>query len=592
MTARISLSLLMLAILQVGSAFGQSTFTWSVNGDGTWGSPPNWGGFGTPSTGDTALFSNFNPTVDPPPPIAPSAFVNLEGTKVARNVSFLQGNTTTVFTIGNSVQTLELNGGDSSSISRAGSANTVFTAAVNLIGTGKTMSVANSNSAGTLGFRLLNIGDSNALTISGVGTTNVTTLSGSGAASSVAFTGLGSSTLSTISNIATIDVQGEGSRSLGTVTGVRSLSVSGSGTTNFTTVTGTGASAVATFSGAGNSTLSGISSVGTINVEGGTRNLGAINGVSSLNVSGTGTTNFTNLTGTGAAAIASFSGAGSSTGTSIASIGTINVSGGTRTFGTINGASAINLTGGSLNIGALNTIGTNTTSINVTGGNHSITAVDRANISLSGTGSIASSIAVSNNSSLGGSGVINGNVTVSSGSVLSGTSTINGNVAIQTGAIHSPGNSPGIQTIAGNLTYAAGSTFVWELNGNSVNPADYDQVVFSGAARTLTVNGLMNTRLNFVGANFNNPFWSDNRTWTVFSNVVVNQDSIDDMNIVIDTPGAPNGTLAWVFDGSNNNLNLQFSAVPEPGTLALLGLVTGLFGVANRRKIKAMIVRG
>lgn len=592
MTARISLPLLMLAILQAGTAVGQTTFNWSINGNGTWANPANWGGFGAPVAGDTAQFSDFTPAVFPPPAIAPSAAVNLEGTKSARNINFLSGNTTTVFTIGSAGQTLNLDGGTSSSISRLGSANTVFSAAVNLLGTGKTISVANGNAVGTLGFSSLNIGDSNALTISGAGTTNITTLSGSGAASSAAFTGAGNSTLSTISNIATIDVQGGGTRSLGTVSGVSSLSVSGSGTTNFNTVTGTGASAIATFSGAGSSTLSGISSVGTINVEGGTRNLGAINGVSSLNVSGTGTTNFTNLTGTGAAAIATFSGEGSSTGTSISSIGTINVNGGTRTFGTVNGASAINLTGGSLSIGALNTTGINTTNISVSGGNHSITAADRANISISGTGSIASSITVNNNSSLSGSGVINGNVTVNSGSVLGGTSTINGNVSIQTGATHSPGNSPGVQTIAGNLLYAAGSTFVWELNGNSVNAADFDQVVFSGAGRTLTVDGLMDTRLNFVGANFNNPFWLNNKTWTVFANVVVTQDSIDNMNIIIDTPGAPNGTLAWVFDSNSNNLNLRFSAVPEPGTLALLGLATGLLGVAKRRKLKALMVRG
>jgi hypothetical protein len=133
---------------------------------------------------------------------------------------------------------------------------------------------------------------------------------------------------------------------------------------------------------------------------------------------------------------------------------------------------------------------------------------------------------------------------------------------------------------------------VWELNGNSLTPGDYDQIVFSGAGRTLTVDGLMDTRLNFVGANFNNPFWLNNKTWTVFSNVAVTQDSVNNMNIVIDTPGAPNGTLAWVFDSNSNNLNLRFTAVPEPGVLALLGLVTGLFGVAKRRKIRALIVRG
>ncbi|MFN7291669.1 MAG: beta strand repeat-containing protein, partial [Pirellula sp.] len=488
---------------------------------------------GTPGVGATVQFSDVSIDISTPPVAA--ALINLSPpqppTQVARNVNFLSGNSTTAFTIGTTGQTLNLDGGTSSSISRNGSANSTFSASVNLLGTGKTLAIANANTTGRLAFSSLNIGDSNALTISNVGTTNITSLSGSGASSS------------------------------------------------------------ATFSGSGSSTLSNISSIATLNIQGGSRSLGSISGVNSMTVAGSGSTNFSTMTGTGAAAVATFNGTGSSSGTSISNVGTINVDGGIRTFGTINGASTLNLSGGSLTINSLNTTGTNTTNINVTGGNHTITSVNRGAVNLSGTGSIASSIAVSNNSSLGGAGVIGGNVTVNSGSILSGTSTINGNVSIQTGATHSPGNSPGTQTIAGNLTYQAGSTFVWELNGNSINNSDFDRVVFSGTGRSMTVGGAMNTRLNFVGSNFNDAFWTDNRSWTVFSNVDVDQASIDNMNIVIDTPGAPNGTLAWVFNSNNKNLSLQFSAVPEPGTMALLGLATGVVGFAKRRRLKALVAR-
>ena len=451
MTARITLSLFLLIALHSSSVSAQSTglFNWNINGNGTWSNPANWGTNSTPDAGSTTQFSDVIPPVFPPPAPATSAVINLEGTKATQNVNFLSGNSTTAFTIGTSGQTLNLDGGTSSSIGRQGSANSSFAAGVNLIGTGKSLSVSNTNTTGALSFSSLNIGNSNALTVSGSGTTNITALSGSGASSSATFSGTGSSTLSSISNIATINVQG-----------------------------------------------------------------------------------------------------------------------GTRNLGTINGTNVVNLSGGSATINNLNT-----STINVTGGSHIITQANQSTVNLGSSASLSSSISVNSNS------------------VLNGTGLIDGNVVIRTNATHSPGNSPGAQTIAGNLTYEAGSTFVWELNGNSINNSDFDRIEFSGAGRTLTAGGAMSTRLNFVGANFNDVFWKEDRSWTVFSNVNVTPDSIANMGIFIDTPGAPNGTIAWVFDSNNKNLNLQFSAVPEPGTLALLGLATGLFGFAKRRKLKALVAR-
>jgi hypothetical protein len=451
MTLRITLSLFLLIALHSSTIFAQTsgTFNWSLNGSGTWSNPVNWGVDNTPGVGATTQFSDFTPAVFPPPAIAPSASINLEGTKVTQNVNFLSGNSTTVFTIGAGGQTLNLDGGASSSISRQGSANSSFAASVNLLGTGKTISISNTNATGTLAFTTLNIGNSNSLTVSGAGTTNISALSGSGTSS------------------------------------------------------------IATFSGTGNSALSSISNVATINVQGGIRNLG-----------------------------------------------------------TVSGANRVNLSGGSATIGTLNTA-----TINVTGGSHTITQANQSTVNLGNAATLSSSISVNSNS------------------VLNGTGTINGNVVIRTNATHSPGNSPGTQTIAGNLSYEAGSTFVWELNGNSVNNTDFDRIQFSGAGRSLSVGGAMNTRLNFVGANFNDAFWTENRSWTVFSNVDVTQDSVNNMNIVIDTPGAPNGTLAWVFDSNSKNLSLRFSAVPEPGTMALLGLATCLVGFAKRRKLKHLVSR-
>jgi len=59
--------------------------------------------------------------------------------------------------------------------------------------------------------------------------------------------------------------------------------------------------------------------------------------------------------------------------------------------------------------------------------------------------------------------------TVASGATLGGNGTIGGDTTIY--GIHSPGNSPGIQTFSGNLTYALsggnGPTVNWQLSGNT-----------------------------------------------------------------------------------------------------------------------------
>lgn len=475
MIARITLSLILVVALNANTVFAQNTFTWSVNNNiGAWNSPANWGGLGTPGAGDTAEFSDFTIIIGSQPVAA--AEIDLSSpfppTQVARNINFLFGNSTTAFTIGTSVQTLNLDGGTTSSISREGSANSTFAASVNLLGSSRSLSITNSDATSNRSLNFsssLNIG-TNALTVNGIGKTDISTLSGSGATSSATFTGSGDSTLSSISGISTINVQG-----------------------------------------------------------------------------------------------------------------------GTRDVGIINGASVLNLSGGSLTLNNLNTTGTNTTSINVTGGNHTITSVNRAAVNLSGTGSIASNITVSNNSSLGGAGVIGGNVVVNSGSILSGTSTINGNVSIQTGATHSPGNSPGTQTIAGNLTYDAGSTFVWELDGNSTSNGSFDQILLTDPASSLLVNGSMETRLVFTNADFSDDFWKSNRTWTVFTGLT-NSAAVNNMQIAfVPLAPKPNGDFKWKQSGSN--LNLTFSAVPEPGTLALLGLAAGLAGFAKRRKLKALVAR-
>jgi hypothetical protein len=70
---------------------------------------------------------------------------------------------------------------------------------------------------------------------------------------------------------------------------------------------------------------------------------------------------------------------------------------------------------------------------------------------------------------------------VATGGIVKGDGvTFTGPVTFDAGAIHAPGNSPGLQSFTGGLSYAAGSHLQWELVANAAELADrgtlYDAV--------------------------------------------------------------------------------------------------------------------
>ena len=73
---------------------------------------------------------------------------------------------------------------------------------------------------------------------------------------------------------------------------------------------------------------------------------------------------------------------------------------------------------------------------------------------------------------------------------ISGTGSISasGGVSIGTTAILSPGNSPGLQAYTTGLTWAAGGTYLWEINDwTGVAGTAFDQVAVSGDAPALNI---------------------------------------------------------------------------------------------------------
>jgi autotransporter-associated beta strand protein len=205
----------------------------------------------------------------------------------------------------------------------------------------------------------------------------------------------------------------------------------------------------------------------------------------------------------------------------------------------------------------------------------------------------------------GGTLVVNGglaspSVTVGAAGTLGGTGTIAGDTTIA--GTHTPGNSPGIQTFAGNLTYSGGLSAVnWELAANSTtnaaNPnAIFDTVVVAG---NLSFNGVTDLNLSFkpVGGNviWSDPFWQTSKSgtggWLVYdvTGAITNFENLSRVTTNwLDSGDSPfNSVLGGSYfslyqsvSGKQIYLNYTFSTVttPEPSSAVAMAVVAILGG--------------
>jgi autotransporter-associated beta strand protein len=200
----------------------------------------------------------------------------------------------------------------------------------------------------------------------------------------------------------------------------------------------------------------------------------------------------------------------------------------------------------------------------------------------------------------GGSLVINGStstlsaVNVNTGT-LGGSGTVGGVTTIMTGANHSPGNSPDVQTFSSGLTYNTGSIFTWELAANSlgVRGTDFDGVDVTGG--TLSIQSGVTSSLVFnapgSAVDWTNAFWDDDRSWLVFDNAnspTVVGGIFGTINVGIDsnsvtfTSARSSASFSWSQTG--NDIYLNYAAIPEPSTWALLpSSLTALLVFRRRR---------
>ncbi len=171
------------------------------------------------------------------------------------------------------------------------------------------------------------------------------------------------------------------------------------------------------------------------------------------------------------------------------------------------------------------------------------TTIKAGTLTLNSTGTIANSTSIIVGDA-GSSGAVldisakTGGFTIGSTQRLSGIGTIDANdgvskYTVTIDGVHGPGNSPGTQTVDGNMSYSSGSIFEWDLAANKdsnrldndpvatadngVPGTDYDSVTITG---NLSINASAVFKvIQNAGASFGNPFWSSTQTWSNIFNV-------------------------------------------------------------------------
>jgi autotransporter-associated beta strand protein len=203
------------------------------------------------------------------------------------------------------------------------------------------------------------------------------------------------------------------------------------------------------------------------------------------------------------------------------------------------------------------------------------TVWSRGNLIVNGT---AGNVVLENNGLLGGSGAV-------------------GNVELKSGSLLNPGNSPGLLTAASS-SWAAGSTYNWEIDQASGGAAGVNWDVFS-VVGALDLSALSSTaQMNLVLNSL--PSMDDFSSNTEYSWVIAQAGSFtgtglaDGTNVTsffnIDAADfnsgvGPNGGFKVEVGTDANNLRtLNLMAVPEPSTGSMLGL--GFAGLVVTRLLR------
>jgi fibronectin-binding autotransporter adhesin len=263
----------------------------------------------------------------------------------------------------------------------------------------------------------------------------------------------------------------------------------------------------------------------------------------------------------------------------LAGTGTIGFGGGTLQYSASN---QVDYSSRFANSGSAIAIDTNGQTVTFAS---AIAASNTAGLTKSGSGTLF----------LNGTNLFTGTTTVASGT-LAGAGSVVGPVAVNGGAVLAPGAtlpSTGVLGVGGLILSATDSRVVMAVTGTTAGTT-YDQILFSGATAPITYNGILD--LSLSGS------YATGTTFDLFEGFTANSGNFTTLTFA--AAGSPYDQLAFQQVGTSgvwrtgltqdglqylefNQGTGQLMVVPEPGTLAMVGMAVAMTAVGYWRRRRA-----
>ena len=214
------------------------------------------------------------------------------------------------------------------------------------------------------------------------------------------------------------------------------------------------------------------------------------------------------------------------------------------------------------------------------------TVVSGGTLALTGSGVLgAGNVSVTGASArLDVSGISAGSYTLGASQTLSGNGTfaLGAKTLVVDGTI-APGNSPGNLTLSNTLDL--NGTYAWELGALSTSNPGTDFDVLMVTAGNVDVTGAtMNLSLGSFAPSAI-PFWQTTQTWSGILNNTGGGSLTGTFAPIDNTGWSSLGSFSNTYTG--NDVNLVWVPVPEPRSLAFIGLATSTFWLYRVRRSAA-----